>query len=91
MPIAVTPKNRRQRSSGFIAEQASFRRHFKSLLRRYPNEFVALCDGKVLGHDIDDEALAERMFTKLGHSNFGIFFVSEKPEIHEFGGPEPTV
>ena len=38
----------------------------------YPGEYVALHDGRVVGHDPDDEVLATRMFAQLGEEAFYI-------------------
>jgi hypothetical protein len=89
--IAAKAKSKREQNLTVLTEESFFRRQLKSLLRRYPNQFVALSGGRVIGHGSDDETLAQRMFTKLGHSDFAIFLVSEKPEVQEFSGPDLAV
>jgi len=74
--------------TGFKAEQEAFRRQFKGLLRRYRNQFVAFSGGRVVGHGSDDEALAGRMFAKLGNAHFAIFLVAERPRVYDFDSPE---
>jgi len=91
MATAATAKTRREQRPPFVREEAFFRQQLKSLIRRYPGQFVAFSGGRVIGHDVSDEALAERMFAKLGRSDFAIFLVSEKAEVHEFSGPDIVV
>jgi hypothetical protein len=43
-----------------------YERHRRDLLRRYPGEFVAVLKRKVLDHDLDFEALAGRVFARVG-------------------------
>ena len=90
MSVSIAPKPNKAAPRGlnFDVEQAAFRRQFRGLLRRYRNQFVAFAGGRVVGHGRNDEVLAERMFAQLGHSNFAIFLVREKPEVYEFGSPE---
>jgi len=91
MRLSTARKSKQPRTrttAGFKAQQDAFRRRFKSLLRRYRNQFVALSGGQVIGADADDEALARRMFAKLRNAEFAIFLVAEQPEVREFDSPE---
>ncbi|MGH7964083.1 MAG: DUF5678 domain-containing protein, partial [Candidatus Binatia bacterium] len=56
--------------------------------RRYEGQFVALAQGRVVGHGMDDEELAQRMFTKLGAASFYIARVEHEPTVYELPSPE---
>lgn len=43
-----------------------YEKHRRDLLRRYPGEYVAVMNRKVLDHDRDFEALAGRVFARVG-------------------------
>lgn len=43
-----------------------FEGHRATLLRRYEGQYVAIVDGKVVGHDADFGALADRVFARYG-------------------------
>lgn len=38
----------------------------RRLLRRYPDQYVAIHGGRVIDHDRDFDALARRVFARLG-------------------------
>jgi ABC-type enterochelin transport system ATPase subunit len=57
-------------------------------LRRYEGQFVALYQGRVVGHGADDEELARRMFEKLGDVPFYIAKVSKEPTVYDLPSPE---
>lgn len=69
-------------------EEQAFRRKRSQLLRLYEGQFVALYQGRVVGHGADDEELALRMFEKLGDVPFYIAKVSKKPTVYELPSPE---
>lgn len=71
------------------AEEQVFCKKRGQLLRRYEGQFVALYQGRVVGHGADDEELALRMFEKLGDAPFYIAKVSKEPTVYEF--PSPVV
>ena len=70
------------------AEQRAFQRQRPQLLRRYPGQYVAFRGGKLAGHGLDDEALAEKMFARFGDLPFYITRVEEQPSIFEVPSPE---
>ena len=45
----------------FLREAAAFRRQLPKLLKRYSGQFIAMSDGRVVGHDPDVEKLRERI------------------------------
>lgn len=73
---------------GVEKEQRIFHRLLPKLLRRYCGEYVAVFNGRVFDHDKNDEALAARMFKKVGDADFYIGRVEKKPTIYEFPSPE---
>jgi hypothetical protein len=43
-----------------------YEKHRRDLLRRHAGEYIAVVDRRVLDHDRDFAALAERVFARLG-------------------------
>jgi Family of unknown function (DUF5678) len=72
----------------FAAEEQVFHRKREHLLRRYEGQFVALYQGRVVGHSKDDEELAKQMFEKLGDARFYIVKVEKEPTIYDLPSPE---
>ena len=70
------------------AEERAFVSQRSRLKRRYRGQFVALCRGRVVGHDKDDELLAARMFEKLGDAPFFIAHVEYHPVTYDVPSPE---
>jgi hypothetical protein len=70
------------------AERRAFEDQRVQLMRRYAGEYVALSGGRVVGHDEDDEALAARMFGKLGNAPFYIARLEETATVFEVPSPE---
>ena len=70
------------------AEEQAFRRQLPQLLRRHEGQYVAFCQGRLAGHDCDDEALAARLFAELGDQPFYIAKVERKPTVYELPSPE---
>jgi hypothetical protein len=70
------------------SEQRAFQRQRRQLLRRYPGQYVALQGGRVVAHGRDDEALAARMFERVGDATFLIVRVEETPSAFEVPSPE---
>ncbi len=86
-----TPKRRKAQPSSeeFLAsEERAFHRKRAQLLQRYNGLYVAIYQGRVVGHGRDDEELAQRMFEKLGDVSFYIGKVKKKPIIYEVPSPE---
>ena len=48
------------------AEMAWYESHKRRFLRRYPGEYLAIIGSRVLDHDHDFSALADRVFAKVG-------------------------
>ena len=69
-------------------QEAGFRSKRAQLLKRYEGQFVALYRGRVVGHGVDDEELAQRMFDKLGDAAFYIAKVENEPTVHDLPSPE---
>jgi hypothetical protein len=72
----------------FEAEAEAFRRKLPQLLDRYEGEFVALHEGRVLGHGANDEDLARRMYDRLGDVPFYIARVERRPTVYNLPSPE---
>ena len=47
-------------------DMAWYESHRRQLARRYPGQFLAIVDQRVLDHDRDFSALAARVFAKIG-------------------------
>ena len=70
------------------AEELAFRRQRPQLMRRYAGQYVAFYRGRLIDRDKDDEALAARLFKKLGDAAFYIGHLEETPSIFEVPSPE---
>jgi predicted secreted protein len=71
------------------AEYRAFRKMLPRLLKKYKDEYVAIYQGKLLGHHPDDRELARRAYKKVGDVPFLLTKVSRNwPEIMEFPSPE---
>ena len=79
---------RTENQDPLAAEEQAFERQRAKLLRRYNGQFVALYGGRVIDHDEDAEALAVRLFAKLGDVPFFIARVEGKPSIYDLPSPE---
>lgn len=88
MTLAKAIKAQEVSAEGLPAEEQAFRRQYANLLRRYEGQCVALAQGRVVGHGVDDEELAQRMFAKLGVASFYIVRVERQPTGYELPSPE---
>jgi hypothetical protein len=70
------------------AEELAFRRQRPQLMKRYAGQYVAFYRGRLIDRDKDDEALAARLFKKLGDAAFYIGRLEEIPSICEVPSPE---
>jgi hypothetical protein len=70
------------------AEELAFRRQRPQLMKRYAGQYVAFYGGRLVDRDKDDEALAERLFKKLGDAAFYIARLEDTPTISEVPSPE---
>ena len=71
-----------------VLEAQKFRRKLTQLLPRYEGQFVALYQGRVIGHDLDDELLAQKMYEKFGDAPFYIARVERLPTVYDLPSPE---
>lgn len=74
----------------FAAEERAFQQKHRQLLQQYEGQFVALYQGRVVGHGSDDEELAHRMFAKFGDVPFYIAKVEKEPTVYELPSPEAS-
>ena len=88
MASARTKKTSALFEDPLAIEEQAFRQRRVHLLRRYAGQFVALYQGRVVGHGMDDEALAQRMFERLGDVPFYIAKVESEPTVYELPSPE---
>jgi hypothetical protein len=56
------------------------------LLENYLNEYVALEDGQVLDHDVDDQQLADRVYAKYGYRDLLMKQVTQEETVYHVGG-----
>jgi len=56
-----------------------FHGNLPALMRRYRGEFVAIVDRTVIDHDLDFDALASRVFHKLGNRSIYMPRVLDRP------------
>lgn len=84
-----TAKTTAQRPEAALqAERHAFEHQRAKLMRRYAGQYVALSGGRVLDHGKDDEALAARMFRRLGDTPFYIARLETVPSLYEIPSPE---
>jgi hypothetical protein len=81
-------KTREMTSDPLAAEEQAFYRKRAQLLDQYEGQFVVLYRGRVIGHGVDDEQLAQRMFEKLGDVPFYIVRVEKEPTVYDVPSPE---
>jgi hypothetical protein len=74
----------------FMEEERAFRQQHRQLLQRYKGQFVALYQGRVVGHGPDDEELAREVFERFGDVPFYIAKVEKQPAVYELPSPEIT-
>jgi predicted heme/steroid binding protein len=56
------------------------------LLQAYPGQYVAFEDGQVLDHDVDDRAMAERVYQKYGYRDILMQWVTQEETVYHVGG-----
>ena len=77
----ATSKKLKEQEPGeelLAAQERAYYKRRTHLLRRYQGQFVALYQGRVVGHGESDEDLARQMFEKLGDVPFFIQRVEKK-------------
>ena len=57
-----------------------------ALIEEYLGEYVAFEDGKVLDHDVDDQALAKRVYAKYGYRDLIMKKVAVEERVYCVGG-----
>ena len=77
-----------KRETPLAREQRAFQQQLPQLLRRYAGQYVAFQGGRVVASDRDDEALAARMFARVGDALFYIARVEKTPSVYEIPSPE---
>lgn len=70
------------RAAAWNAERRAFERLEPELARKHRGRYVAVAGGRVVGSDVDPEALYERVWKKLGDR---VFFLGR------VGAPAPVV
>ena len=87
--MKTTLKNRPKITDGSVeAERNAFDCQRPQLIRRYAGQYVVFFGGRVVAHGKDDEALAARMFRKIGDAPFYIGRVERVPTVYEVPSPE---
>jgi hypothetical protein len=64
-----------------------FEANRKRLLRRYRDEYVAVVNRRVVDHDPDFSALAQRVFAKYGHRPIAMPKVTQEPRLIHLRSP----
>jgi uncharacterized Fe-S cluster protein YjdI len=70
------------------AEYRAFRKMLPRLLKKYKDEYVAIYQGKLLGHHADDREMARRAYDKVGNVAFLLTKVSKTRPVEELSSPE---
>jgi len=88
MPKTQTKPSSKHPNDLLKTEERTFQQQQTQLMKRYAGQYVAFYGGRVVGHDKDDEALAARLFRKLGDASFYIARLVDKPTVCEVPSPE---
>jgi hypothetical protein len=88
MATVKKQKERGPKEEPLVAEERAFYKKRARLLQRYRGQFVALYQGRVVGHGPSDEKLAAQMFEKFGDAPFFIQKVEKEPSVYEVPSPE---
>ena len=88
MPTSKKLKEQERGEEPLAAEERAYCKKRARLLHRYQGQFVALYQGRVVGHGTSDEDLARRMFEKFGDAPFLIQKVEKEPTVYEVPSPE---
>jgi Family of unknown function (DUF5678) len=88
MATLKKPKDPEPGEEPFAAKERVFYKKRARLLQRYRGQFVALYQGRVVGHGPSDEELARQMFEKFGDAPFLIQRVEKEPTVYEVPSPE---
>ena len=88
MPTSKRLKEREPGEEPLAAEERAYCKKRARLLQRYQGQFVALYQGRVVGHGPNDEDLARQMFDKFGDAPFFIQRVEKESTVYEVPSPE---
>jgi hypothetical protein len=88
MPTSKKLKEQEPGEEPLAAEERAYGKKRARLLKRYQGQFVALYQGRVVGHGPNDEDLARQMFEKFGDAPFFIQRVEKEPTVYEVPSPE---
>ena len=89
MPTSKKLKEQEPGEEPLAAEERAYGKKRARLLQRYQGQFVALYQGRVVGHGPNDEDLARQMFEKFGDAPFFIQKVEKEPTVfYEVPSPE---
>lgn len=88
MPKTQIKVPSKESDNPLAAEELAFRQQREKLMARYSGQFVAIYRGCVVDHDKNDEALAARLFRKLGDAAFYIARLEDTPTVCEVPSPE---
>jgi hypothetical protein len=69
------------------ANRQAFLKESESLLRQYPNEFVAYIDGRFVGHDSDRDRLLDRLYAEFPGKR--VFYKQLLPATPVYRAPSP--
>jgi hypothetical protein len=72
-------------------QQTLFDAAKSELLQTYPDQYVAFEDGQVLDHDLDDRAMAERVYHKYGYRDILMQWVTEEETVYHVGGTHQAI
>jgi hypothetical protein len=72
----------------FEEEREAFRRLESGLRSQYEGQYIAVREGRVVGHGTDDEDLAVRMHEAWGDLPFFIGRVGRDTPVYEIPSPE---
>ena len=88
MPATQAKPLKTQPDDPLVVEQRAFERQKSQLLRRFAGQYVGIYGGRMIDNDKQAEALAGRLFAKLGDVPFLIARVEKKPTVYDLPSPE---
>lgn len=72
-------------------QQTLFDAAKSELLQAYRGQYVAFEDGQVLDHDVDDRAMAERVYHKYGYQDILMQWVTQEEMAYHVGCTAPIL
>lgn len=70
-----------------LQEEKSFTQLQPKIRKKYPEQFVAIKDGKVVDHDVNEVKLHEKIYQKYGQQSVLIRHVDYQPQAVELPSP----